>query len=215
MIDGVERGRSGFCALEGEWEGEPIMRTPAEAWNLFRFGWPEDFATGTPFEGQRFPVGAMESFQRQFVPRWTSTAEAQIRGVGAALRRIGPCVLICHSQGGYLGSHAAIENPECICGVVCAESSGWPPVERISGLVVAGGPWLLLMGDFIEHSPHWTAARAATAIFGERVNAAGGRAELVDLAAVGFPGSSHMFMMDEHSAEISAWLGGWIRDSVR
>ena len=27
VIDGVERGRSGFCALEGVWEGEPIMRT--------------------------------------------------------------------------------------------------------------------------------------------------------------------------------------------
>ena len=32
-------------------------------------------------------------------------------------------------------------------------------------------------------------------------------------AVVGFPGSSHMFMMDEHSAEISGWLGAWIRRS--
>ena len=29
VIDNVERGRSGFCALEGVWEGEPVMRTPA------------------------------------------------------------------------------------------------------------------------------------------------------------------------------------------
>ena len=215
VIDGVERGRSGFCALEGVWEGEPIMRTPAEAWNLFRFGRPEDFAAGTPFEGQRFPVRAMENFQRQFVPRWTSTSAAQIRGVGAALRRIGPCVLICHSQGGYLGSHAAVENPECIRGVVCAEASGWPAEERVSSAAIAGNPWLLLLGDFIERSPHWTAARNATVTFRERVNAVGGRAELVELPSVGFPGSSHMFMMDEHSAEISTWLGDWIRSAVR
>ena len=35
-----------------------------------------------------FPNGAMESFRHQFVPRWTSTPEARIRGIGAALRRI-------------------------------------------------------------------------------------------------------------------------------
>ena len=153
----------------------------------------------------------MENFQRQFVPRWTSTSEAQIRGVGAALQRIGPCVLVCHSQGGYLGSHAAVENPECIRGVVCAESSGWPAEERISPAAFAGGPWLLLLGDFIDLSPRWTAARDETAGFGKRVNAAGGRAELVELPEVGFPGATHMFMMDEHSARISEWLGAWIR----
>lgn len=210
-IDNVERGRSGFCALEGVWEGAPVMRTAAEAWDLFRFGRPEDFAAGRPFEGQRFPLGAMENFQRQFVPRWTSTSEAQMRGIGAALQRIGPCVLICHSQGGYLGSHAAIENPECIRGVVCCEGSTLPADEQLSPATVAGGPWLLLLGDFIDFSPRWTATREATAAFGARVNAVGGRAELVELPDAGFPGATHMFMMDEHSAQISEWLGAWIR----
>ncbi len=213
VIDNVERGRSGFCAVEGVWEGEPVMRTAAEAWDLFRFGRPEDFAAGKPFEGQRFPLEAMENFQRQFVPRWTSTSEAQIRGVGAALQRIGPCVLVCHSQGGYLGSHAAIENPECIRGVVCCEGSTLPADEQLSPATVAGGPWLLLLGDFIDFSPRWTATREATAAFGERVNAIGGRAELVELPDAGFPGATHMFMMDEHSARISEWLGAWIREN--
>ena len=39
------------------------------------------------------------------------------------------------------------------------------------------------------------------------------RAELIELPAVGFPGSSHMFMMDEHSAWLSEWLGAWIREN--
>ena len=187
VIDNVERGRSGFCALEGVWDGEPIMRTAAEAWDLFRFGRPEDFAAGRPFEGQRFPLGAMENFQRQFVPRWTSTSEAQMRGVGAALRRIGPCVLVCHSQGGYLGSHAAIENPECIRGVVCCEGSSLPAGERLSPATVAGGPWLLLLGDFIDFSPRWTATREATAAFGERGERGGGRANWSSCPMPGSP----------------------------
>ncbi len=211
VIDNVERGRSGFCAIEGVWDGGPVMRTAAEAWDLFRFGRPEDFEAGKPFEGQRFPLDALENFQRQFVPRWTSTSEAQIRGVGAALQRIGPCILICHSQGGYLGSHAAVENPECIRGVVSAEGSGWPAAGMISAATVTGGPWLLLLGDFIDFSPRWSASRRETAIFGERVRAAGGRAELVELPDAGFPGATHMFMMDTHSARISAWIGAWIK----
>ena len=213
VIDNVERGRAGFCALEGVWDGEPVMRTAAEAWDLFRFGRPEDFAAGKPFDGQRFPLAALENFQRQFVPRWTSTSQAQIRGVGAALRRIGPCVLVCHSQGGYLGSHAAVENPGCIRGVVSAEGSGWPAAEWISAETVAGGPWLLLLGDFIEESPRWSDARRETAAFRERVKAVGGRAELIELPDAGFSGATHMFMMDEHSAEISEWLGAWIREN--
>ena len=212
VVDNVERGRAGFCALEGVWQGGPVMRTAAEAWDLFRFGLPEDFAAGKPFEGQRFPLQAMESFQRQFVPRWTSTSQAQIRGVGAALQRIGPCVLVCHSQGGYLGSHAALAHPEYIRGIVCCEGSTLPAGEQAPPAAAVGGPWLLLFGDFIDRSPRWTAAREAAAAFGERVNAAGGRAELVALPDAGFPGATHMFMMDEHSAGISEWLGAWIRE---
>jgi len=81
----------------------------------------------------------------------------------------------------------------------------------ISPETVGGRPWLLLLGDYISESERWTTARAQTAEFGEKVRANGGTAELVELPDVGFPGATHMFMMDEHSAEISAWIGDWVR----
>ena len=211
VIDNVERGRSGFCAIDGVWEGEPVHRTTAEAWELFRFGRPEDFATRTPFPGQRFPLHAMENFQRQFVPRWTSTSQAQIRGVSAALRRIGPCILVCHSQGGYLGSHAAVETAASIKGVVCCEGSGWPAADQVTAATVGNRPWLLVLGDFIEQSARWSDARDETAEFAAQVIAGGGRATVRELPDAGLPGATHMFMMDEHSADISSWIGNWIR----
>jgi pimeloyl-ACP methyl ester carboxylesterase len=211
VIDNVERGRSGFCAVEGIWSGKPVGRTQAEAWDLFRFGRKVDFTANKPYPGQRFPLQALEAFQRQFVPRWTSTSPAQIRGVGAALRKIGPSVLICHSQGGYLGSCAAAENPDMIRGVICCEASGWPAPEAITAETVGGQPWLLLLGDFIADSERWRQAKVDTAAFGERVNAAGGKAELVELPDIGFAGATHMFMMDTHSTEIAGWVGDWVR----
>ena len=209
VIDNVERGRSGFCAVNGIWDGEPLARTLDEAWDLFRFGRPEDFATRTPFHGQRFPIASLEQFQRQFVPRWTTTSQAQIRGVGAALQRIGPCVVICHSQGGYLGSCAAVANPDLVRGLICAEAAAYPPADdRDAGTAF---PWLMLLGDFLDRSPRWTKglqdARDCAADLARR----GGSADVVELPDVGFSGATHMFMMDENSAEIAVWLGDWIR----
>ena len=213
VIDNVERGRSGFCALEGIWDGEPIPRTLKEAWDIFRFGSPEGFESGTAFVGQRFPLAFMEAFQRQFVPRWTSTSDAQIRGVGAALRKIGPSVLLCHSQGGFLGSRAAVENSDVVRGVICAEASGWPKLDDITFDKVGGKPWLVLLGDFIEQSKRWSETKEETKIVCEQINLVGGRAELVSLPDVGFNGATHMFMMDEHSSEIASWIGDWIKSS--
>ena len=209
VIDNVERGRSGFCAVEGIWDGVPLARTLEEAWDLFRFGHPDDFEARVPFPGQRFPIGHLEQFQRQFVPRWTSTSEAQVRGVSAALERIGPCVMICHSQGGYLGSRAAVAHPGLVRSLVCAEAAAYPDADGLAA--GTGFPWLMLLGDYLERTERWTrGSEAARACAGEIVRL-GGRAEVVELPDVGFAGASHMYMMDGHSAGIAAWLGDWIR----
>ena len=54
VLDNVERGRSGFCAIEDVWEGQPIQRTLKEAWDIFRFGKPEDFVTACHLKALNF-----------------------------------------------------------------------------------------------------------------------------------------------------------------
>ena len=210
VLDNVERGRSGFCAIEDVWEGHPIQRTLKEACDIFRLGKPEGLATGLPFNGLEFPLDAMEAFQRQFVPRWTSTSQAQVRGIGDALKKIGPSVLICHSQGGFLGTKAAVENIDIIKVLVCLDASGWPSFSDIDRAVAGKAPWLILLGDFIDESERWRDARDEAAELCRHLNSLGGNASLVSLPDVGFGGASHMFMMDRHSDKISEWISEWI-----
>ena len=132
VIDMVERGRSGFCAVPGVWTDDPIVRTAREAWGLFRFGRPEDFDAGVPFPGQQFPLHAMAAFQRQFVPRWLSTFEAQVAGVQAAIEQIGPCILICHSQGGHVGTTAAVRSKGSSVSVSVLSLRVFPMPKRIT-----------------------------------------------------------------------------------
>jgi pimeloyl-ACP methyl ester carboxylesterase len=211
VIDNVERGRSGFCAIEGEWPDEPAFRSEFEAWWLFRFGTRENFEARIENDGQKFPLEAMENFQRQFVPRWTSTSPAQIKAVAQALDRIGDCVLICHSQGGHIGAEAVMQTTSKVLGVVSLEGSGFAEATRPEA--VKDRPWLFAIGDFTKGS-FWETRIADTEAFVEKLRAAGGKPEIAYLPDHGFPGATHMMMMDRNSAEIARWTMDWVRREV-
>lgn len=208
VVDNMERGRSGFCALPGVWEGEPIQRTDREAWSLFRFGLDADFDSRTPRPGQRFPLDAFEVFMRQFVPRWLTTTPAQIAAFERVLERIGRCVVLCHSQGGHVAQTVAARRPDLVAACIGMEPSGFP---EVSGLDLNGQRWLLAMGDFLGDFPLWTGLEAKSRGFIEAAAAAGAEAEFVSLPEIGFPGATHMMTMDEHSDAIAAWVISWVR----
>ncbi|MBT6138304.1 MAG: hypothetical protein HOH65_12600 [Rhodospirillaceae bacterium] len=206
VIDNVERGRSGFPVDETVWDGKPIARSDREAWSLFRFGRDADFEARIPLPGQRFPLAHYDALLASFVPRWTSTTQVQVAGLIAAMERIGPCTLVCHSHGGDIGSRAAMARPDLVAGFVSVEGTGFPPADAITPETVAGKPWLYLMGDYLDLTPLWQGLEVATRETVERLVAAGGSAEYLDLPEHGFPGSTHMMMMDENSDEIARWL---------
>ena len=150
VIDSVERGRAGFCALPDHWPEPPIARTTQEAWSLFRIGTAEGYGTRLPFPGQRFPVEAFDRFVAQFVPRWTSLRAAHLFAAEAAIEAVGPCFLLAHSQGGDAAFDAALRRPDLVRGVIAVEPSGFPE----AGLVAtANQRFLFLLGDFLEHHP--------------------------------------------------------------
>jgi len=206
--DMMERGRAGWCAVPGVWEGESIMRPEQEAWWLFRFGMENGYDAREPFPGQRFPVEALDIMMKQCVPRWLSNEARASAAFREAVKRIGPCVVITHSSGSVYGFRLAFELPDLVRAVVSLEPSTFPSDEIPDDL--AAKPFLTVMGDFLDSRPFWVDVDNRVRDYSQRLAAAGADAEYLRLADVGLAGHSHMFMMDRGNEAVLERLLGWL-----
>ena len=207
--DAVERGRSGFASRD-VWPGEPHFVSMQDAFARHRLGesWSPDAAVVKPIAGNRFPVEAYDNFARQFVPRWTGTDEAAIAAYTALVDKVGPAVLLFHSQAGGFGFPIAQRRPDKIKAIVAIEpavAGDAAQAAQLKDITI-----LMLYGDFIARSPRWPKMRQFGVDFAAAVRAAGGRADVIDLPAVGIRGNSHMMMMDRNNAEIAALIQDWL-----
>ena len=208
VVDGVERGRAGWCALDGVWEGQALQRPLEEAWALFRFGAKADFTRRRAFEGQRFPIDRLEVFARGFVPRWTTTTSAAIAAFAAVLERVGPAIVICHSQGGEIVFSAGARRPELITAVVAVEPSGF------GSDVVAwqGRDVLAVYGDYQDVGDGVPDLLRKGRQWRDDLGAGGKDCEILHLPEQGVLGNSHMIMMDDNNREILDTITVWITD---
>lgn len=209
VSDAVERGRSGWMRIPEETGGIPVTLTVENPWERFRIG------TGTPQDGallpgNRFP-GDRESwanFIRQCVPRFTTTDALTLEAYGALLGRMGPSVVVAHSQGGFFAWRAAQEWPDQVRALVLVEPASTGLAEKVAAL--RGIPVLMIYGDYIEGDPRWPAIRARGLAFADAVRAVGGRVDVVDLPAIGIRGNSHMIQMDRNSDEVAGLVQDWL-----
>jgi pimeloyl-ACP methyl ester carboxylesterase len=209
VSDAVERGRAGWMRIPEETGGEPVTLTLENPWARFRIG-PGTPQQGRVFEGQQFPADAASwrAFVLGCVPRFTTTDDLTLAAYGALLERVGPAVVVAHSQGGFFAWRAAQEWPDKVRALVLVEPAGVGLAEKVAAL--AGIPVLMIYGDFIEGDARWPAIRARGLAFAQAVRAAGGQVEVADLPARGIRGNSHMIMMDRNSDEVAGLVQGWL-----
>lgn len=192
VLDNVERGRSGFAP--GLWPGDPLPRSRQEAWLLFRIGAADDFDARRPHPGSLFPIDDFDRFARMLVPRWLSTTPLQVEALVAVLRKIGPAIVICHSQGGEITHDAMSRVPELFTGLIAVE----PSARLEDAQAAAGIPTVLAAGDFLdadmwqERQHNW---RAWVTTVAER----GGQATLLEAGNGLAAGHSHLPMLDQGS----------------
>jgi pimeloyl-ACP methyl ester carboxylesterase len=124
--------------------------------------------------------------------------------------RIGPCVILAHSQGGNFAFQAAQARPDLVRALVVVEPAGVGDPARAAAMREI--PVLMLYGDFIDQDSRWPRLRQRGVDFATAVRAAGGRAEVLDLPAQGLAGNSHMMMMERNNADIAALIRQWLRE---
>ncbi|MEM8976401.1 MAG: alpha/beta fold hydrolase, partial [Pseudomonadota bacterium] len=206
VVDNVERGRAGWCAVEGIWPDQALLRTAQEAWHLFRIGARETFSERLGFTGCRFPIGSFDTFVRSFVPRWTSTTAEATLAFSQVLHKLGRSIVICHSQGGQIAFEAAVKNSERVSAIVGVEPSGFASEP----VAIKDIPVLLVYGDYLEATPGLPPLLEMGKTWSETFTNAGGQADMMQLPETGVAGNTHMLMMDDNSADVLKRVTSWI-----
>ena len=195
--------------------------TYESAWTLFRIG-PAPF---TPNPGTQFPVNSWDQYAAQIVTNTETSLEPSCSGLGtgcalttsaiaALLDRIGPAIVMVHSQSGRFGISAAIARPDKVKAVVGIEPTSCAVSANQVQSVFTKVAFLSVFGDFVPGSI-WAGIMNGCASTANAIQTAGGVAEHVVLPDRGMYGNSHMMMMDRNSLEIADLLVDWIRDNVR
>jgi len=214
VSDAVERGRASWARYPEIYKTPPFFRTKKEAWEIFRIGPDDSYATEpskrVALQGQRFPTEAFDQFAKQFVPRWTSNDAITQEAYHALVQRVGDAVLMFHSQAGNFGFQAGLKAPDKVKGLIAIEPAGapapGPELDKLKGI-----PVLIVWGDFVDKNAVWTRQQPASRKFAEDLKARGGDVEWIELPKVGISGNTHMMMMDTNSDQIADLVQDWMK----
>ena len=217
LSDAVERGRSGWSRFPEIYKTEPLFRTKKEAWELFRVGATGSYETRTPYPGQQFPLQAFDQLAKQFVPRWVTNDAATINNYEAYFRKVCPCVVIAHSQGGNLANEAALRVPELVKGLVLLEPSGALDASKVDIAAAKKIPLLWVWGDNLRDAPFvlWRNQLPRIEAYRQQLTDKGVASDWYELPNMKIMGNTHMVMMDENSDEVAALIDTWLRSKAK
>ncbi|HSV83762.1 MAG TPA: alpha/beta fold hydrolase [Ramlibacter sp.] len=233
LVDQPRRGNAGRSAHPGT-----IAPVPDEqrTFDGFRLGiWPDYFP------GVQFPRDAesLDQYLRQGTPDTAPFDPEVIAAAMAALfERIGPGILVTHSQGGGPGWLSAIRSPKVRAIVSYEPGSNFifpqgevpPPLPAATAPLHALGvpredfialtriPIVLYYGDNIAAAPvpqkgpdHWRVRLAMARLWAEAVNRHGGDARVVHLPELGIRGNTHFPFSDLNNLQVADLLSDFLR----
>jgi hypothetical protein len=233
VVDQPRRGGAGRST-------QPTAITPApdeQVWfNQFRVGiWPNYFP-GVQFSHD---PEALDQYFRQMTPNTGPFDMDVISDAGAALfNKIGPGILVTHSQGGGPGWLIAIKSQN-VRGVVAYEPGSnfmfpegeAPPPMRSAGdtleavsvpssqfMQLTKIPIVIYYGDNIPEQPiaapnqdSWRTRLAMAKLWAEALNRRGGDVTIVHLPEIGIRGNTHFAFSDLNNLQIADLLSEFLR----
>jgi hypothetical protein len=235
LVDQPRRGRASRGTVSANVPAAP----DEQLWfGIFRLGvWPS-FFPGVQFAPQ---PEALDQFFRAMAPNTGPfDAEVSVAAVSALFDKIGPGILVTHSQSGGLGWRTAIRNRNVRAIVSYEPASGFPfpEGEAPAGMPYAGGgtarpvsvpladftlltkiPIVLYYGDNIPEKPvaepgpdQWRAFLGLARLWRDAVNRRGGDVTLVHLPEQGIRGNTHFPMSDLNNARVADLLSQYLAE---
>lgn len=234
LLDQPRRGSAGRSTL-------PNIIAPTlddQLWfNMFRIGnWP-DFFPGVLFSRD---LEALNQFFRQITPNTGPFDVGVISDAIVALfEKIGPGILVTHSQGGGVGWITAIKSQNVRAVIAYEPGSGFvfpedeipSPMPSSAGPLEAVGvplpdfmqltkiPVIIYYGDNIpEHrstnpgQDMWRVRLAMAKLWTDAVNRRGGDVTLLHLPEIGIHGNTHFPFSDMNNAEIADLLSKFLKE---
>src|SRR6185295_2299734 len=219
VVDQVGRGRSGWntgpindAETKGDVKlipkGGVVQFTYERAWSIFRFGpksdewWPDS----------KFPKEAIDQYMAQLVPNTEVTLPQPPRKTVDALvellKKIGPAMVMVHSQSGIYGTLVALARPDLVKAVLNVEGRAGCDLTPEQSTLMAKVPWLNVGGDH-EWNGEEQCRKAVAA-----VNTAGGKSAFLATYEHGVRGNTHMMMMDLNNLQVADWILSWVEKNV-
>lgn len=236
LLDQPRRGAAGRSTVEATIK--PVA--DEQFWfTQFRIGNFPEF-----FPNVQFPRdnAALEQFYRQMTPN-TGAFDATVvsASVSALFDKIGPGVLITHSQGCGAGWLAAIANEKVSAVVAYEPYSGFVfPDGEVPEAITSTGlfgplngvaiplsdfkklttkPIVIYYGDNIAKEPtsvwnmdHWRSGLEMAKLWVAAINKHGGDARVIHLPEVGILGNTHFPMSDLNNLEVANHLAAWMKE---
>ena len=234
LIDQPRRGYAGRCTLPST-----ITPTPDEQlwFGVFRIGnWP-NFFSGVQFS--RDPEALNQFFRQTTSDTGPFDVGVISDAVATLFKRIGPGILVTHSQGGGIGWIIAIKSQNVRAIVAYEPGSGFvfPEDEIPSPMPSSGGtldavgvptsdfmkltkiPIIIYYGDNIPEQPSanpgqdfWRVRLAMAKLWADAVNHRGGDVAIVHLPEIGIHGNTHFPFSDLNNVEIANLLSKFIKE---
>ena len=232
IVDQPRRGRAGASTIAATIEPTPYDQL---FFDQFRLGkWP-NFFDNVQFE--RKP-GSLDQFFRSVTPNTGPYDAGVISDAMAALfDKIGPAILISHSQAGGPGWLTAIKSRNVKAIVALEPGSGFifpegalpPAMPSAAGALSPEAtsladfekltriPIIIYYGDNFPKEPtsergqdNWRVRLAMAKLWVEAVNKHGGDARLVHLPDIGIRGNTHFLMSDLNNVQIADQISNFL-----
>ena len=234
LIDQPRRGAAGRSTVASM---VPATTDDQMWFGMFRIGvWP-DYFPGVQFS--RDPC-ALDQYFRAMTPNTGPyDAEVNARAVAELFKKIGPGILVTHSQSGGPGWLTVMKSPAVRAVVSYEPGSGFvfpegelpAAMPSLTGSLEGAGvpleqfmaltriPIVLYFGDNIPEQPspnpgqdNWRVRLAMARIWRDTVNHHGGNVTLVHLPDLGIHGNTHFPFSDTNNVEIANLLSKFLAE---